>query len=127
MTIGAKIRTLRKQRKMTQEEVGKMLGLQRAAIQKYENDAVENIPVKTVEKLAILFGVSPMYLLGWESNEQKLSQEVKTIRSVQESFGKSAVSALELFTSLNAEGQSKIMSYLDDLSSLERYQINPKN
>lgn len=127
MTIGTKIRTLRKQRKMTQEEVGKMLGLQRAAIQKYENDAVENIPVKTVEKLAILFSVSPMYLLGWEDNDQKLSQEVKTIRSVQESFGKSAVSALELFTSLNVEGQSKVISYLDDLSNLERYQIISKN
>lgn len=43
MEMGERIKRLRLKRGMTQEELGKAVGLQRAAINKYEKGIVENI------------------------------------------------------------------------------------
>lgn len=43
MEIGERIRRLRKDRHMTQEELAHMLGLQKSAIAKYEKGRVSNI------------------------------------------------------------------------------------
>lgn len=121
LSTGQKIKTLRKERRMTQEELGRRVGLQRAAIQKYEINAVENIPIKTIEKLASLFGVTPTYLLGWEKNEDNLINKVKTIQAVQKLFGKKSVEMLELFTTLNSDGQQRVIMYVEDISNIRKY------
>jgi transcriptional regulator with XRE-family HTH domain len=58
---------------MSQEELGKRVGVQRAAINKYEKGTVENIPIKTIEKIASVFDVSPSYIVGWTAQEADLS------------------------------------------------------
>ena len=57
--IGAYIKQLRTERGMTQEEVGKIIGVQKAAVQKWENGTVRNLKRSTILKLADYFGVSP--------------------------------------------------------------------
>ncbi len=52
MEIGEKIRSARIARGLTQEELGKMVGLQKSAIAKYENGRVVNIKRSTLQKLA---------------------------------------------------------------------------
>ena len=53
MEIGEKIREARIAKGMTQEELGKIVGLQNSAIAKYENGRVVNIKRSTLQKLAI--------------------------------------------------------------------------
>ena len=65
MTLGERIKSLREAFEMSQEELGSRIGVKRAAINKYEKGIVENIPVKTIEKLALIFNVSPQHLVGW--------------------------------------------------------------
>ncbi|MEE3478758.1 MAG: helix-turn-helix transcriptional regulator [Succiniclasticum sp.] len=48
----------------TQEELGKLVGLQKAAIYKYENGLLINPKQSLIKKLADVFGVSPAYMLG---------------------------------------------------------------
>ena len=43
MEVGKRIRALRTARGLTQEELGKLLGVKKAAVQKYENGSVENL------------------------------------------------------------------------------------
>lgn len=66
MTTGERIRNLRKELKLTQEDVGKALGIQKAAVNKYEKDTVKNIKRENIIKLAKLLKTTPEYLLGWE-------------------------------------------------------------
>lgn len=63
MTTAEKIRFLRIRGGMTQEELGKKIGVQRAAINKYEKGTVVNIKKSVLEKLATALGVSPADLL----------------------------------------------------------------
>ncbi len=53
MDIGQKIKEARLQKGLTQEELGKIVGLQKSAIAKYENGRVVNIKRSTLQKLAL--------------------------------------------------------------------------
>jgi transcriptional regulator with XRE-family HTH domain len=53
MQIGQKIKEARIEKGLTQEELGKMVGLQKSAIAKYENGRVVNIKRSTLQKLAL--------------------------------------------------------------------------
>lgn len=64
MEIGQRIKELREKANLTQEELGAKLGLQKAAIQKYEAGKVENIKRATIKKLAEIFSVSPAYIMA---------------------------------------------------------------
>lgn len=53
MEIGSIIKNARLAKGLTQEELGKMVGVQKSAIAKYENGRVVNIKRSTLQKLAI--------------------------------------------------------------------------
>lgn len=52
MELGQKIKEARIQKGLTQEELGKIVGVQKSAIAKYENGRVVNIKRSTLQKLA---------------------------------------------------------------------------
>lgn len=64
--MGEIIKQLRLQKGITQEELGKVIGVQKSAIRKYESGMVQNIKRSSIKKLADYFAVSPSYLLGYE-------------------------------------------------------------
>lgn len=68
MTTGERIRQLRIEHQMTQEELGTKVGVQKAAIYKYENGLIVNLKRSTLEKLAIVLETTPTYLMGLEDD-----------------------------------------------------------
>lgn len=69
MTIGDKIRTLRKAKGLTQTELGNMLGVKVNAVSKWECGRVEAIPTSKIIALANIFDVAPSYLIDIDSND----------------------------------------------------------
>ena len=86
MTTGQKIRQLRKSLGMTQEELGNLIGVQKAAINKYETGIVINLKQPTIFALAKALHVSPIELLSPEDSTFDLSEDetylVNTFRSL---------------------------------------------
>lgn len=116
---GIKIKELRVISGMSQEELGKRVGVQRAAINKYEKGTVTNIPIATIEKIAQVFDVSPTYIVGWNgNNENPLSAEVKVLQGVKTFYGVESVELLEDFTNLTAVGKKRVQQYVADMSRL---------
>ncbi len=62
-----RLHELRKDRGMSQEELGQLLGVQKTAIYKYEK-GLTSIPQNKIAKICDIFGVPADYLLG-RSNE----------------------------------------------------------
>lgn len=113
---GEKIKYLRQLLGLSQEELGRRVGVQRAAINKYEKGTVENIPIKTIEKIATVFDVSPTYIVGWDNiSSNPLSAEVKVIQGIQAFYGKDAVDLLEIYTALSKQGQRRLRQYAADM------------
>lgn len=63
MNMGERIKQLRLQKGLTQEELGKYIGVQKSAIRKYEKGSVTNLKRSSIETLAKLFNVTPSYLM----------------------------------------------------------------
>lgn len=59
MNIGDYIKTLRIRSGYSQEQLGKLVGVQRAAVQKWECGKVQNLKRETIKKLADVFNVAP--------------------------------------------------------------------
>lgn len=116
---GEKIKYLRQLTGLSQEELGRRVGVQRAAINKYEKGTVTNIPIHTIEKIATVFDVSPTYIVGWNgNNENPLSSETKVIQGVKQFFGADAVDLLEIYSTLDSTGRKRIYQYAQDMSHL---------
>lgn len=64
MDTGSRIKRLREENKMTQEELGALVGVQKAAVQKWESGLVKNLKRDVLETLAEYFNVDPSYLMG---------------------------------------------------------------
>ena len=73
MNIGDKIRDARISQGMTQEELGRALGVQKSAIAKYESGRVVNIKRSTLKKLSDILGIAPSELIfeAYIEEEQK--------------------------------------------------------
>ena len=116
---GTRIKYLRQLTGLSQEELGRRVGVQRAAINKYEKGTVTNIPIHTIEQIAKVFDVSPTFIVGWDSkNDNPLSAEAKVIQGVKQFFGADAVDLLEIYSTVDGTGRKRIYQYAQDMSHL---------
>lgn len=76
---GERIKKLRKEKGLTQEQLGKLLGVKKSAIAKYENNRVENLKKETIQKLSDIFEVPASYFLGIDDNDQTIITNSLTI------------------------------------------------
>ena len=115
MTTGERIRQLRIEHQMTQEELGARIGVQKAAIYKYENGLVVNLKLSILEKLAIVLDTTPTYLMGMEDSAQQANVQLTPQQST----------LLAVFDQLNEEGQEKVIGYAEDLNRTGYYKKCP--
>ena len=75
MTLGQKITQLRKEKKLSQVDVAKAVGVSRDAISKYERDDI--IPsVENAKKIAQTLGVSLDYLVSQDDNVEVVDTDM---------------------------------------------------
>lgn len=128
MTTGERIRQLRIDHQMTQEELGAKVGVQKAAIYKYENGLVVNLKRSVIEKLALALDTTPTYLMGMEDNDvsDSLSSERTAILTIlRESEARDQARILEMikdFQKLNEDGKEKAVERIHELTEIERFQ-----
>lgn len=74
MTIGEKIKARRKELKMTTEELGRLIGVQRSAITKYEKNRVD-LKSKQIQEIANALDINPALLLSDDPLELSPDEE----------------------------------------------------
>ena len=79
-----RIEELRKAADLTQEELGKKVGVTKATINKYEHGTVVNIKRSIIAKLAEVLNTTPSYLLGWKGGVYDFPaiEELKPVKTV---------------------------------------------
>lgn len=114
--LGTRIKELRILSGLSQEELGRRVGVQRAAINKYEKGTVTNIPLDTIEKIANIFDVLPTYLVGWDNRPiNNLSMEVKIIQGIKTIYGEEVLEIIESYRQLSRIGQRRVENYVEDM------------
>lgn len=102
--VGNRIRTLRKQKGWTQEELGRRLGVQKSVVAKYENGKVMNMKQSTIATLSELFNVKPSYICGFTDESENNYSEL-----------------ISLLDGLNAEGVEEVYKHAKYISSQAIY------
>jgi DNA-binding XRE family transcriptional regulator len=75
--MGMRIQQKREELGLTQEELGKKLGVSRQTIYKWESGSVQHFDRSYVQKMADLFHCSPAWLMNMESTNAVVTYEAK--------------------------------------------------
>ena len=79
--LGDRIKQLRKEKHLTQAQLGEILGVEKSAVAKWENGRTKNLKRETVQAMALYFGVRPSYIIEGEDYQLMLNQqEVDLVR-----------------------------------------------
>ena len=131
-SIGRRIKELRLSHDLTQEQLGKILGVNKSAVQKYEAGDVKNLKRETIKRLCNHFRAYP-YDFIFETGEYWLDNEFGNLIK-KELIDKIQLSVtdnyevMSFFTkkfALNDIGFQKVLDYMDDLSQIEKYKRRP--
>lgn len=79
MEIGQKIKEARNKKKLTQQELGELIGVQKSAIAKYESGRVVNIKRSTLQKIASALDMRPSELIFESSPTDTANFHVKIL------------------------------------------------
>ena len=71
MTISERLKDLRLSNGFTLKEVADRIGVSEGTAQRYESNAIKEIPYKSILKLADLYDVDPGYIMGWTRIDPK--------------------------------------------------------
>lgn len=83
MKIGQKIKEARNRKKLTQQELGELIGVQKSAIAKYESGRVVNIKRSTLQKIASALDIRPSELIFESSPKDTANFHVKIISDLE--------------------------------------------
>lgn len=102
MEVGTLIKEARIAKGLTQEELGKLVGVQKSAIAKYENGRVVNIKRSTLQKLATALNLkgSDLIIQSNPKEAAELSARVLIDSDLRE--------LVELYSSLNKEDKRTV-------------------
>ena len=110
MELGEKIRNARLAKKLTQEELGKLVGVQKSAIAKYENGRVVNIKIRTMQKLAKALDIRGEDLIIESNPEEADELNAKVLLDME------LMDAIELYYTLSAEKQKMIRDLIRSMA-----------
>lgn len=109
-SIGLRIKRLREERNLTQDDLAKSAGVTRQTIFKYENEIISNIPSDKIEKIAKALNVGPDVIMGWEVPRlgKLLGYIAKTGDKQDEIF-------LEIYTGLSKSSKAALIAIAEQL------------
>ena len=82
--MAQRIKELRTQKGLSQEQLAELLGLQKSAIAKYEKGRVINIKRSTIANMADIFHCNPSYIMGWSDSKYENNPVMKTMLEAPE-------------------------------------------
>ena len=110
MDVGQKIKQARIAKGLTQEELGKIVGLQKSAIAKYENGRVVNIKRSTLQKLAQALNLKGSDLIIVPSPKDAAELHTRVL------LDNDLMDAIESYYSLDESEQKMIRDLIQSLS-----------
>ena len=86
MTIGERIKTIRKSKKISVDTIATQLGISKTTIYRYEDSTIEKIPLQVIEKLSEILGVSLAELTGNGSDKKETSELPVALDNAQDAM-----------------------------------------
>ena len=111
MEIGQRIKVARLAKGYTQEQLGKMVGVKKSAVAKWENGRVSEIKRSNLKKLSEALGINPNSLLS--DIEERPVQMGEIIADI--ALNSEMMELIEKYNSLSDENKALARQHLDFL------------
>ncbi len=112
MDIGTKIKNARMAKGMTQEELGKILGVQKSAVAKYESGRVVNIKRTTLKRISDVLDIRPFELISEVSLETQRNNDILTDIIITLREDNELLEIVDSITKLDADKRNVLKSFL---------------
>lgn len=93
--------------KLSYQDLASKTNMSKSTLQRYETGSIKNMPVDKLGIIANALDVSPLWLLGFDENVNKLSNEEQQ--------------HIEDLRKLNDMGKKKVITYTKDLIEMPKY------
>lgn len=113
MTVGERIKQRRKELKMSANELGIKLGVNRSTIVRYESGYIEKLPIDILEPIAKALHTTPAYLMNWEEEQKKNDIQADIILRMR--TDDKFMSAVESLYQLDSEKLESLTQMLNTL------------
>ena len=120
MSFGDRLRNLRKKKGLTQEELGELIGVKKAAIQKLEAGSVQSLKISSIKTLCDFFDISSDKLLL--EKEDLLKQEVELFKYISNNYGATTAKAFGIYLELSEDRKEKALDYLKDMILIDNFE-----
>ena len=126
MTTGETIKQRRKELGYSAEYVAEKAGVSAATMYRYENGDIAKIPSDTLRKIAGVLNVQSGYFFD-DNDGFTATYNIPELNSAAHDFAPQRTQRMIEITNytdcLNVEGQEKVLEYVKDLYSSDKYKI----
>lgn len=118
MDIGSRLRQLRENANLTQEEVGIQLGVTKATVNRYESGKID-IKRTIAIKLAKILNTTPSYIMGWEDSAKTSSYNLPDITLPSEVDPDRF--AIQMYKKLDSYDKAEIRGEMKQMLKADKY------
>lgn len=124
--LGEKIKKLRLEQNLTLSKLAEIAEVGQSTINDIESGKAKNPKTNTLTKLAnaLSININELILENWDdiyNENDKLTNEVKLLESIQKTYGKQSVELLEDFSKLNVNGKTEALKRVSELTEINKY------
>lgn len=99
MNMAKKIASRRRELKLTLEDIGKIVGVSKSTVKKWETGYIANMKRDKIAKLASALQCTPSHLMGWKD-------------AVSDEFSKEETKIINDYRLLNAQGRECVRNFM---------------
>lgn len=109
MTVGERMKTLRKKRGISADTVAEAIGVSRSTIFRYERGDIDKVPADLLERIAAALHTNSGYLLGWSESDKPI---IQTQRREESELTAAECELIELYRRASSDDQELIRHIL---------------
>lgn len=118
--VSERIKKLRVNKGLTQEQLGEILGVGKATVQKYESGQIQNLKTAHIKKLCEIFGKKPHYFI-FDDLEKYKHNDNDIFEKLESTHGEIIAHIYNLSLKLNENGRKKLLECAIDLNEIPKY------
>lgn len=118
--IGKRIKERRKELELTQEQVGKIIGVTKSTIQRYENGLIKDLKMPVIQAIANALRVNPDWIVLKSDVKELL---INKLNNDKKNISDKEFKLLESFNKLNNIGKNEAQKRVEELTLIDKYKL----
>lgn len=119
MTIGERIRELRKEKGISVDKLAEIIGKDRATIYRYESNDIEKMPTSVLEPLATALGTTPAHLMGWDDTPPTTEDTIVKLLKAQYHLNEDDIRFIKDYNNMSSAEREALRTAIEAIKKIK--------